>query len=850
MIRRHPIVATVVGIPLVLTLTLGTLDLALARRRADPGRLGRALVHDHQDRERRLHAEPRQARLHPRHRQRRPDRPDRDPRRRDPPHRREPGAAPGHDARPPARHRRCRSPATASTRSNASHTFGGPRLEADTIGAAFGVQIPYVIDTDFDGFIGMVDDMGGLTVNVPYRMQDSFSGADFQPGVQKLDGHQALSYARNRHQFPNSDLTRTQNQGYLILQALTQFRAANTGPIGTLDLLADLGRHARLDGIGLKDLYGLGRLGLSIDPAQVKNVLVPVVQRLGQQPRARAGRGEPVPGLRRRRRAPVPTDQRSIAPRRPRSVAGHTRARDAAPVTPEPAPDAVATLDAIAAAPELFERVVHRTTLPARAARTAALRTPFHPDVDARLASRGMDALYTHQAEAIDRLAAREHVVVATGTASGKSLCYQLPIVDAAVRGAQDTALLIFPTKALAQDQLRSLRGWLVPGLRAVTYDGDTAARRPRLGPQERHRAAHEPGDGAPGHPPVPPAVVHVPDAAPVRGGRRAARDARDLREPPRQRAAPAPAGVRALRLAIPRSASRAPRSATPPSSRRRCSARRCALVDDDGSPQTERGFALWQRPLLDATTGARASANVETAELLVPVRRRRAPDARVHPEPPRRGARRRPRAGASSPRRAPDGRRPRRRVPRRLPPRGAAGARAAAHERRAARRRGHQRARARHRRRRPRRGRGERVPRHARVAAPAGRAGRSVRPARRGRARGRRRPARPVVRAAPRRAVLPSGRGRGGEPAEPVRARAPRRVRRARAAAHPGRRRVVRSRPRRRRARAGAGRPAQAARREDVLVGPPSARAGHRAAQRHERRVHARSRPTIPSNR
>jgi anionic cell wall polymer biosynthesis LytR-Cps2A-Psr (LCP) family protein len=94
--------------------------------------------------------------------------------------------------------------------------------------------------------------------------------------VQKLDGHQALSYARNRHQFPNSDLTRTQNQGYLILQALTQFRAANTGPIGTLDLLADLGRHAKLDGIGLKDLYGLGRLGLSIDPAQVKNVLVPV----------------------------------------------------------------------------------------------------------------------------------------------------------------------------------------------------------------------------------------------------------------------------------------------------------------------------------------------------------------------------------------------------------------------------------------------------------------------------------------------------------------------------------------------------------------------------------------------
>jgi LCP family protein required for cell wall assembly len=159
---------------------------------------------------------------------------------------------------------------------NASHTYGGPRLEADTISAVVGVPIPYVIDTNFEGFIGLVDDMGGLQVNVPYAMHDTYSGADFAPGPQKLNGHQALAYARNRHQFPDSDLTRTQNQGYLILQALTQFRAANTGPIQTLDLLADLGRHAQLEGIGLKDLYALGRLGLSIDPATVKNVLVPV----------------------------------------------------------------------------------------------------------------------------------------------------------------------------------------------------------------------------------------------------------------------------------------------------------------------------------------------------------------------------------------------------------------------------------------------------------------------------------------------------------------------------------------------------------------------------------------------
>lgn len=166
---------------------------------------------------------------------------------------------------------------------NASHADGGPRLQADTISAVVGVPIPYVIDTDFDGFIGMVDEMGGLTVNVPFPMKDSFSGADFPAGVQKLDGHQALAYARNRHQFPDSDLTRTQNQGYLILQALTQFRAQNTGPIETLTLLANLGRHAKLDGIGLKDLYVLARLGLSVDPLQVKNVRVPVASGSGSR---------------------------------------------------------------------------------------------------------------------------------------------------------------------------------------------------------------------------------------------------------------------------------------------------------------------------------------------------------------------------------------------------------------------------------------------------------------------------------------------------------------------------------------------------------------------------------------
>lgn len=159
---------------------------------------------------------------------------------------------------------------------NTSHVYGGAALQAQTLGNAVGVTVPYAIDTNFPGFVGMVDDMGGLQVNVPEAMDDDGSGAHFPAGPLKMSGATALAFARNRHQFPTGDLKRSENQGYLITQALAQLRAENTGPVGTLKLLANLGRHAQLEGIGLDDLYALGRLGLSIDPANVRNVGVPI----------------------------------------------------------------------------------------------------------------------------------------------------------------------------------------------------------------------------------------------------------------------------------------------------------------------------------------------------------------------------------------------------------------------------------------------------------------------------------------------------------------------------------------------------------------------------------------------
>src|SRR6516225_1070312 len=102
--------------------------------------------------------------------------------------------------------------------------------------------------------------------------------------------------------------------------------------------------------------------------------------------------------------------------------------------------DAYAWLDAVAADPEFEGRCVHRAVLSERPARFASLKEPLHPEVTARLRARGFDPLYAHQAEGIDALRDGRSIVVATGTASGKSLCYQVPILSWVLADRRNTA--------------------------------------------------------------------------------------------------------------------------------------------------------------------------------------------------------------------------------------------------------------------------------------------------------------------------------------------------------------------------------------------------------------------------
>jgi DEAD/DEAH box helicase domain-containing protein len=289
--------------------------------------------------------------------------------------------------------------------------------------------------------------------------------------------------------------------------------------------------------------------------------------------------------------------------------------------------------------PGYAHQIAHVQPLAPRAARFADPAEPLPAALGEVLRARGITRLYLHQAAALDAARAGEHLGVVTATASGKTLCYQLPALEASLEDHSSRSLFLFPTKALAHDQLRALRALTDPlGLSVATLDGDTPrgerdavrtqARVVLSNPDMLHRTL------LPDHQRWAPLLarlryVVLDESHTYRGvfGSHVALIVRRLRR------------LCAHYGGAPQFICCSATSANPGDHLAALVGDPVRLVDDDGAPQGARQFMLWNPPVIEPRTknrephgsssttgsrfsvlgseGRRRSTNIETASLL-----------------------------------------------------------------------------------------------------------------------------------------------------------------------------------------------------------------------------------------
>ncbi|MCJ7769129.1 MAG: DEAD/DEAH box helicase, partial [Dehalococcoidales bacterium] len=142
--------------------------------------------------------------------------------------------------------------------------------------------------------------------------------------------------------------------------------------------------------------------------------------------------------------------------------------------------DTSAFIDYLIASPGYDSQIAHIEHIPPRDASFAELDSPLVTELENTLKENNLFPLYTHQAKAVNHARNGEQVMVSTSSASGKSLCYNIPVLETLLVETGSCALYLFPTKALAQDQMRSILELYCPDLlgyeQLATFDGDTPA--------------------------------------------------------------------------------------------------------------------------------------------------------------------------------------------------------------------------------------------------------------------------------------------------------------------------------------------------------------------------------------
>ncbi|MBK8047371.1 MAG: DEAD/DEAH box helicase [Anaerolineales bacterium] len=272
-----------------------------------------------------------------------------------------------------------------------------------------------------------------------------------------------------------------------------------------------------------------------------------------------------------------------------------------------------------------METVAAWQTLPAQPPRLAPIPTTLHPGLVHSLNARNIAQLYTHQAQAVEAVLAGQNVAVVTPTASGKTLCYNLPVFHALLTDPSARAIYLFPTKALAQDQLAELRRLAAaagepevqrrPGGWIATYDGDTPASE-RSAIRKRARLMLTNPDML--HTGILPyhtqwaaflaglRFVVVDEMHTYRGvfGSHVANVIRRLQR------------ICAHYGAAPQFVCTSATIANPRELAERLTEAPFALVDDNGAPRGDKHILLVNPPLLDPEKGIRRSATLEASDL------------------------------------------------------------------------------------------------------------------------------------------------------------------------------------------------------------------------------------------
>ncbi|MDD4984849.1 MAG: DEAD/DEAH box helicase [Dehalococcoidales bacterium] len=281
--------------------------------------------------------------------------------------------------------------------------------------------------------------------------------------------------------------------------------------------------------------------------------------------------------------------------------------------------DTTAFLNYLTSQPGYSGQIAHIEHIPARKARYAETDKLLPDRLHDCLGKHGLLPLYNHQVEAIDHARQGRNVMVATSSASGKSLCYNIPVLERILTERASRALYLFPTKALAQDQLRNLRTTYCPDLLRTeeldTFDGDTP-RLERAGIRKRARIILTNPDML--HLGILPnhrywsslmrnlRYVVIDEAHNYRGvfGSQLACVLRRLR--------------RLCRLygSDPRFICCSATIANPVEHIEKLVGVSFSLVDSDGSSHGEKDFVFWNPPLIDESKSIRRSANSEATEL------------------------------------------------------------------------------------------------------------------------------------------------------------------------------------------------------------------------------------------